>query len=218
METESAQRKSLVDTMLAMVARGLNTGTAGNASVRSGEHMLITPSGVAPDQLAEHDLVCVSLDGDVLNGQLKPSSEWRMHADVYAARQDINAIVHCHSHFATALACLGRDIPAFHYMVAAAGGNSIRCTPYATFGTSELAAHALEALQSRRACLLANHGQLACGNTLRKALDLATEIETLAGQYHAALAIGTPAILDDEEMAKVLTLFSTYGQPQAQGD
>ncbi|CAN0130019.1 unnamed protein product, partial [Phaeothamnion confervicola] len=134
------------------------------------------------------------------------------HVAIYTARTDVNAIVHTHSLHATALACAHREIPAFHYMVAVAGGDSIRCAPYATFGTDELAHHALAALEGRHACLLANHGQIALGETPSRALAMAHEVETLAGQYAATLLVGEPYILDTDEMARVLEKFKTYGQ------
>lgn len=160
------------------------------------------------------DAIEVDLYGGVLAGTLRPSSEWPMHAAIYRARPDAQAIVHCHSRHATALACCGRDIPAFHYMVAAAGGDSIRCAPYALFGSGALAEHALTALRDRRACLLGNHGQIALGSSLEAALALAVEVEELAAQYGAALAIGEPRILDDAEMREVMRRFAGYGQPR----
>jgi L-fuculose-phosphate aldolase len=154
----------------------------------------------------------MDLDGRVLAGSLRPSSEWRMHAGIYRARPDAQAIVHCHSRHATALACCGRDIPAFHYMVAVAGGESIRCAPYAPFGTQELADVALVALGGRKACLLANHGQLTLGTTLAAAMALAQEVEELAAQYAAALAIGEVRVLDELQMREVIARFADYGQ------
>lgn len=155
------------------------------------------------------------LDGTVLDGGLEPSSEWRMHAAIYAAHPEADAIVHCHSRHATALACCGRGIPAFHYMVAVAGGDSIRCAPYALFGSEELAQHAVAALDGRRACLLGNHGQIATGATLEAALSLAIEVEELAAQYLLALMAGEPRCLNEREMRAVTERFAGYGQPRA---
>jgi L-fuculose-phosphate aldolase len=202
---------SLCRCMHAIAAEGLSRGSSGNASVRTARGMRITPSGIASTALEPGQMVEITLDGRPMEGLLAPSSEWRMHAGVYAARPDVQAIVHCHSRYATALACCRRDIPAFHYMVAVAGGNSIRCAPYATFGTAELAAHALAALEGRRACLLANHGQLALGTSLEGALALAREVEELAAQYTLALGLGDVQLLDAAEMHVVLEKFRTYG-------
>jgi L-fuculose-phosphate aldolase len=159
------------------------------------------------------DIVEMTLEGEV-RGSREPSSEWRFHRDIYLARPDADAIVHAHSTFATALACLGRDIPAFHYMVAVAGGSDIRCARYATFGTQELSDNALAAIAGRTACLLANHGMIAVGASLDAALALAVEVEALAEQYWAALQVGEPNMLSEAEMAIVLQRFRSYGQPE----
>ncbi|MBL8522707.1 MAG: class II aldolase/adducin family protein, partial [Betaproteobacteria bacterium] len=156
-------------------------------------------------------IVAMRMDG-THEGEVLPSSEWRFHRDIYAARSDVGAIVHTHAAYCTTLACMDRAIPPFHYMVAAAGGKDIRCAPYATFGTQELSNHALAALQDRKACLLSHHGMIACGPTLEKALALAVEVESLARMYWQALQIGEPALLSDAEMATVLDKFATYGQ------
>ena len=148
----------------------------------------------------------------VATGRREPSSEWRFHRDIYATRSEAQAIVHAHSPFATTLACLGRDIPAFHYMVAVAGGDDIRCAPYATFGTQDLSDHAMSALQGRRACLLAQHGMIALGSTLSTALALAVEVEALAEMYWRALQVGEPHVLSADEMRTVLAKFATYGK------
>lgn len=208
---------ALADTMREIATRGLSAGTSGNASLRTARGFLITPTGVAPEQLAADSAVELDLSGRVLQGDLLPSSEWPMHAAIYAARADAGAIVHCHSRHATALACCGLAIPAFHYMVAVAGGDSIRCAPYAIFGSPGLAAAAVESLAGRRACLLGNHGQIAIGSTLGKALALAVEVEELSAQYLLARQAGTPQILDGEEMAEVLARFSGYGQQREGG-
>jgi L-fuculose-phosphate aldolase len=161
------------------------------------------------------DIVAMTQDGAALGPRL-PSSEWRFHRDIYAARREVGAIVHVHSPFATSIACLGRDIPPFHYMIAVAGGKDIRCAAYATFGTQQLSDRALCALEGRKACLLANHGMIAIGASLTAALALAVEVEALAEQYWRALQIGTPNLLSDVEMEIVLEKFRIYGQPDAE--
>jgi L-fuculose-phosphate aldolase len=208
--------QNVIDTALRMSREGLSAGRSGNVSVRDGERVLITPTGMAYEALTPDDIVSMALDGSVPDGSRKPSSEWHFHAAVYAARPDIGAVVHTHSNAATALACLEEGIPAFHYMVAAAGGHDIRCAPYATFGTEELATHAVRALEGRQACLLAHHGVIACGSTLAKAYDLAVEVETLAEQYARARTLGAVPLLDAREMDRVLEKFKGYGQ-QAKG-
>ncbi|HEV8480679.1 MAG TPA: class II aldolase/adducin family protein [Candidatus Eisenbacteria bacterium] len=205
-------RNDLVVAARELPARGLTAGTSGNVSVRDGAGMWITPSGVAYGAMTASDIVHVDGSGRVVEGHLTPSSEWRLHLGVYAARAEVGAIVHAHPRHATALACTERPIPAFHYMVAIAGGDSIRCAPYAPFGTEELAQVAALALADRRACLLANHGAVAVGKALPAALDLMTELEELAAQYVSALAIGNVAILSREDMAEALERFRDYGQ------
>jgi L-fuculose-phosphate aldolase len=208
--TESALRRQIVATALAMSTLGINRGKSGNVSARWQDGMLITPSGLPYEETKPSQIVFVDANG-VAHGQLAPSSEWRFHHDIYRFRADAQAVVHTHSSFATTLACLGRDIPAFHYMIAVAGGNDIRCAPYATFGTQQLSDHALAALKDRRACLLANHGMIVLEYSLKKALALAVEVEALCEQYWRALQIGQPNILPDAEMAVVLEKFSSYG-------
>jgi len=209
-------RERVIATALGMNAAGINRAKAGNVSARwragGFDGFLITPTGVAYDRLSPDDIVAVARDGEA-RGRLAPSSEWRFHRDVYAARPDAHAIVHTHAPFCTTLACLGRGIPAFHYMVAVAGGRDIRCAPYATFGSQELADAAVAALAGRRACLLANHGMIAIGADLDRALGLAIEVESLAETYWRAMQIGEPVLLDDDEMDRVLAKFATYGQP-----
>ena len=172
---------------------------------------LITPTGIPYEHTKPTQIVAMRMDG-THDGDILPSSEWRFHRDIYLARPDVNAIVHTHAAFATTLACLDRDIPPFHYMIAAAGGKDIRCAPYATFGTQELSDYAVAALQDRKACLLSHHGMIACGVNLEKALALAVEVETLARMYWQALQIGEPALLSDKEMGTVLEKFLTYGR------
>ncbi len=204
-------RAEIVATAQRMNATGLNVGTAGNISVRAGAEILITPTGLPYDEMRPSDVV--ELDGrGQAHGVRKPSSEWRMHVDILAARPEVGAILHAHSMFATTLACLRRDIPAFHYMIAVAGGDTIRCAPYATFGTPELAALAVTALVGRKACLLANHGMIALGRNLADAFHVAREVENLAAQYWRAIQVAEPFILDAAEMARVIEKFKTYGQ------
>lgn len=211
-----ALRRKLIDVTREMTRLGLNTGTAGNASVRAGRGYLITPTGMDYAGLKPADVVAMDFDGTPA-GSRAPSSEWPFHGDILAARPEFGAVLHAHPPHATALACLRRPIPAFHYMVAVAGGADIRCAPYATFGTKALSRHALKALDGRRACLLANHGMIACGPDLDKALALSVEVENLAHQYVLALGAGTPKILPAREMAKVIRLFKDYGRQPAKG-
>lgn len=211
MMNEAELRRALIDTAIAAQREGLNRGASGNLSVRYGNGFLITPSGMsATDQTAD-DVVWMDMDGNA-RGQRKPSSEWRFHRDLFVARPEFGAVLHAHSTFATTLACLGRDIPPFHYMIAAAGGKTIRCAPYATFGTQELSDHALAAMEGRKACLLANHGLLVAESSLDRALALAVEVENLCEQYCRALQIGEPVLLSDDEMDVVLEKFKSYGQ------
>lgn len=201
--------RQVLDVLLDADARRINQGTSGNASARWGEAMVITPSAVPYGQLGPEDLVVVGWDGST-SGSRPPSSEWRFHAGIYRARPEVGAVVHLHSPAATALACLRRGVPPFHYMVAVAGGHDIRCAPYATFGTAELARHAVAALDGRRACLLANHGQVAVGATPADALALAVEVEALCDQYLRACAAGDPVLLSDDELDEVLDRFARY--------
>ena len=212
-KAELALRRQIIATCLEMNASGLNQGTSGNVSARCGNSLLITPSGVPYEELAPKDIAAMPLDrndGGYL-GKLAPSSEWRFHHDILRARPEVGAIVHTHSIHATALAICGAEIPAVHYMIAAAGGPSIRVAPYATYGTPELSRHALAALEGRSACLLANHGVIATGPTLKRALWLAGEIETLARQYILARGFGEPRLLPDAEIARVVEKFKSYG-------
>ena len=198
-----------------MHASGINQGTSGNLSVRIPGGMLITPSSLPYEQMQHTDLVALDLKGEPLfipadgRPQRRPSSEWRLHADVLASRPEVQAVLHCHSIHATALACHGRDIPPFHYMTAVAGGHDIRCAPYATFGTQELSDGVVQALEGRLACLMAQHGQVSVGPTLDKALALAVEVETLARIYLQALALGEPPLLSAEQMEQVRHQFRT---------
>ncbi len=211
--SEKAVRAAIVATAQRMSALGLSPGRTGNVSQRFDDGLLITPSGVAYDELRPKDIVFVAGDGAVDAKQLKPSSETPFHRAIYAARPDVQAVVHCHAMNATVLASAHRPIPAFHYMVAAAGGSDIPCVPYATFGTDELSRHVAAGLAHRNACLMGNHGMVAIGETPEDALELAATVEMLATQYVSLLAIGGPFhILDADEMARVVEKFRGYGQ------
>lgn len=210
MEREKLAR-GIIDTCLEMTRLGLNQGTAGNVSVRYRDGMLITPTGIPYEKLTEQSIVFVDAEGRHEEGKL-PSSEWRFHQVVYQTRADANAVVHNHAVNCTAVSILNRPIPAIHYMIAAAGGNSIPCAPYATFGTRTLSEYVAEAIKDRKATLLQHHGLIACEENLDKALWLAHEVEVLARLYLTTLAIVDPVpVLDDEEIAIVLEKFKTYG-------
>lgn len=214
--SEKAARKAILETALTMSRKGLSPGRSGNVSCRFDDGMLITPSGKNYEEIEPGDIVFVTLDGDIPAKQLKPSSEWRFHQAVYQARADRHAIVHTHSLHATILACVNKAIPAFHYMVAVAGGKDIPCVPYATFGTNELASYVAGGLAERDACLMASHGQIAIGVTLASALELAFEVENLAEQYYKVLLLGganlKPSILTETQMSEMAEKFKTYGQ------
>ena len=205
-------RLALTAVMQQLESAGLNQGAAGNASVRTPEGMLITPTGVRPRDLAPAQHVAMDRNGEVIGHGMRPSSEWRFHRDIYRARATVNAVVHVHSPYATALACRRADIPAFHYMISIAGGDSIRCAPYALFGSQALSDAALLALAQRQACLLANHGLIALGENLQAAFDLTLAVEDLAHQYCLTLNCGDPVLLTNDEMRAVLERFQTYGQ------
>jgi L-fuculose-phosphate aldolase len=208
-----ALRREIIAACQDMNRRGINQGTSGNISARVAEGLLITPSGLPYDEMKPADIVLMKKDGSPV-GRLKPSSEWRFHTSIMATRPEVGAVVHTHSMFATTLSCLGLEIPAVHYMIAAAGGSNIRCVPYITYGTQELADAALKALEGRNACLLSNHGMIVVGPTLKKAMWLAIEVETLAAQYWRALQVGKPNILTDAQIKTVMGKFQTYGQAQ----
>jgi L-fuculose-phosphate aldolase len=208
-------RQAVIAACRELSRRGLTYGTSGNISVRRDERrFFVSPTGMAYDALEPDDIPLMDLDGRWF-GRRRPSSEWRFHRDLFKSRDDVGAIVHTHSRKATALACTGRGIPAFHYMVAVAGGLDIRCAPYYPFGTQDLSNAAVAALEDRRACLLANHGVIAVGANVAAALALAGEVEELAAQYCAALALGEVRILGDDEMRRVLEKFRTYGKQDA---
>ena len=205
-------RLAVVSACRELASSGLTHGTSGNVSVRFDvRRFFISPTGMPYESLVPQDIALIDLDGRWA-GPRQPSSEWRFHRDILQARPDIGAIVHTHSRHATALACTGRGIPAFHYMVAVAGGADVRCAPYCTFGSQELSDSAVVALSGRRACLLANHGVIAVGVDLPSALKLAGEVENLAAQYVTALALGNVQLLAEAEMQRVLEKFKTYGQ------
>lgn len=207
---DRALRQAIIDTCLEMNASGINQGTSGNISARNDAGFLITPSGVPYAEMTPEQIVQVDLDGGYY-GDWLPSSEWRLHFDVYAGREEAQAVVHTHSTYATALSALRRDVPAFHYMIGVTGGPFLRCSDYATFGTQALSDTMMVALEGRKACLLANHGMVCFGPTLAKALWLAGEVEALCKQYFIACQAGDPVILDDAEMERVLARFRTYG-------
>jgi len=211
---EADLRQRVVETARALNASGINQGTSGNVSARIDGGLLITPTSLPYEQMQAADLVALDLQGQPLHeGQRRPSSEWRLHADILRQRPEAQAVVHCHSTSATALACHGRGIPAFHYMVAVAGGVDVRCAPYALFGTQNFSDLALAALEGRQAALLAQHGQVTLATSLQQALRLAIEVETLARMYLQALQLGEPRVLDAAQMAAVQQQFSAllYG-------
>ena len=212
---DRALQEAVISACRELTRLGLTYGTSGNIGLRRDErHFFVSPTGMSYDTLEAGDIPLVDLDGCWFGRRL-PSSEWRFHRDIFKSRNDVGAIVHTHSMNATALACTGRGIPAFHYMVAVAGGTDIRCAPYYTFGTQALSDAAVAALEGRKACLLANHGVIAVGADLPAALALAGEVENLAAQYCAALALGDVRILDEHEMRPVLDKFRTYGSQDA---
>ena len=202
-DDDLVQRREVLETCRRMNASGINQGTSGNISLRNAGGFLVTPTSLPYDVMTPEDLVQMRFDGSH-EGNRRPSSEWRFHRDILQARPEINVVLHCHSIYATTLAIHHKPIPSFHYMTAVAGGTTIRCARYATFGTQELSDNAIEALEGRLACLLAQHGQISLGTTLGSALALAIEVETLSRQYVQALTLGEPPILSDEEMDRVI--------------
>ncbi len=204
-------QSEVLATARAMNACGINRGAAGNVSARCAGGLLITPTGMAYDDCLPDDIVKVDAGGTA-QGRRKPSSEWRFHRDIYGAQPEAGAIVHTHSPFATSLACQEIEIPAFHYMIARFGGDTLRCASYATFGTQALSDAILVALKDRRACLMAHHGMVVFGGDLKEALALAVELESLCEQYWRVLQLGTPQLLDPEEMARVIEKFKDYGR------
>ncbi len=211
-EDEEELRVALVGAAVRMASAGLGRGTAGNLSVRCAGGFLVTPTGMPYPELQPGDLALVRPDGS-WQGDRVPSSEWRLHLDLYAARPQTHAVVHTHSPFAVALSCLRREIPSFHYMVARFGGRTVRCADYATYGTQELSDAALAALQDRDGALLANHGAVVCAGSVDRALMLAEELEDLCAQYWRACQLGSPVLLEAAEMDRVIAKFAGYGQP-----
>jgi L-fuculose-phosphate aldolase len=212
-------REALVATARRLDAQGLNRGSTGNLSVRATASAVpafwVTPTGMPADEMRADDLVLLgAADGSVLAGGWQPSTEWPFHRAVYLARPDLHAVVHMHSPHATALACLRRQLPAFHYMVAVAGGDSVPCTAYHLFGTEALSQAVGAAFVDRHACLMANHGLVAGGASLAHAAKVAAEIEALCGIYLQTLAVGEPVLLSAAQMVEVIDRFKTYGRVQ----
>jgi L-fuculose-phosphate aldolase len=212
--SELQLREQVVDVMMKMASRGLNKGTSGNCSVRCRDGMLITPSGVIPEALTPQNIVHVDAQGQAEPGALAPSSEWRMHKGILDRRPDAQGVVHCHSHYATVLACANRPIPSVHYMVGVSGGPTIEVAPYHMFGSTELAEAVIETLDGRFACLMANHGQIALAHTLARALAIAEQVEEQAGVYWGTLVIGGPRLLNTQQMDDIALAFRKYGQPK----
>jgi len=211
---EAGARQAMIDACLSMNRLGINQGTSGNISVRWKEGLLITPSGIPYEEMAPEDIVFMDMGG-AYQHELIASTEWRFHRDILSTRGEIHAVVHAHSIYATAFAICGSEIPAVHYMIAAAGGPVIRCAPYETYGTEALSKAVLKALEGRTCALLANHGMVAIGASLREAMWLAVEVETLCKQYALALQIGTPRVLEDQEIEKTVEKFKEYGLRRA---
>lgn len=207
---EIQKRQSIIDACLKMSAMGINQGTSGNVSLRHGDGLLITPTRLGYNIMQPDDIVEMLFDGSA-KGRHKPSSEWRFHCDIMRSRPDVTAIVHAHPVYSTAVSIMELDIPPLHYMVAVGGGNTIRCAPYAIYGSQELSDNAIAALEGRTACLLGHHGIITVGYSLSRALYVAGEVETLAKQYLACLPIGGPKLLSDEQMQAVLAKFGGYG-------
>jgi L-fuculose-phosphate aldolase len=207
---ETNKRQAIIDACRRMNALGINQGTSGNISVRHGDGLLITPTSVPYEVMTPDQVVFMGLDGSYAKNQ-RPSSEWRFHLDILRSRSEVEAVVHAHPTYCTILAIMGLEIPPIHYMIAVAGGGNIRCGPYATYGTPELSAHALKALEGRQACLLDHHGMIAIGPSLSKAMWLAVEVETLARQYHGCLQIGRPPLLPKDEIERVRLKMAGYG-------
>ena len=208
--TEQVLRVKLVSAMKQMSDRGMNRGTSGNASARCGNGMLITPSGVPSEELTPDSIVLIGASGEVAPGALKPSSEWRMHLGIYHDRPDAMAIVHCHSRYATTLACAGRTIPPLHYMVGVSGKSTIPLAAYALFGSPEIAQAVIHALDGGFACLMANHGLITLGRNLDRALVIAEQVEEQAAVYWGTLQIGGPMLLTAGQMDEVFEQFQNY--------
>ena len=208
-------RQSLIEASIDAEIQRINIGTTGNMSVRSDDGMLITPSGIPPRELAPEAIVPMDLDGR-WSGNVKPSSEWALHSAIYKARPDVRAVVHAHSDHCVALSCARLDLPAFHYMIAGFGGDNVRCSRYATFGSPELAEATVEALENRTGCLLANHGMVTVGATLADAYGRALKLETLARQYMLCRSFAEPVLLNEQELIEVKQRYKTYGRQDTQ--
>ena len=214
-EPEPELRERLVAAVQRLDALGLNRGSSGNVSARGAldrSGFWITPTGMGAEGLSAADLAWVALDDGAASGAWQPSSEWPFHRAIYRARADLQAVVHVHSVHATALACQRRELPAFHYMVAVAGGDNVPCTPYHLFGSEELSSAVGAAFAARTACLMANHGLIAAGTDLDHALKVAIEVEALCQSYLATLSSGAPVLLTKHEMAQVIEKFRSYGK------
>ena len=207
---EESLRQAIISSCLAMTRNGINQGMAGNISVRWKSGLLITPSGIAYDALTGNDIVFMNMDGSYEHRHAA-SSEWRFHRDILCERADVNAVVHAHPIYATGFAMCGMEIPAVHYMIAAAGGPTIRCARYETYGTDELSKAVLQALSERNCALMSNHGMIATGRDLTEAIWLAGEVETLCRQYAVALQVGSPRVLEAGEIEKIIGQFENYG-------
>ena len=214
MKKKNKLKSLLAVTALKLHKMGLNHGATGNCSCRDGDTFLITPSGVDTKNLSEDKMVRMDFKGNIVesNSNLKPSSEWRFHQDIMSQRNEVGAIVHTHSVYASVVSLFNKELPSFHYMIAVAGGDSVRCAPYAMFGTQELSDNIINALVDRKACLIANHGLVTIGKNLTEALNIAEEIEHLCHQYIEAKKIGEPNLLDKKQMLEVIERFETYSQ------
>ena len=212
--TKKTKFTALIETALQLQKIGLNHGATGNCSCRDGDTYLITPSGVETQNLSEDKIVRMDFEGNVVDSisNLKPSSEWRFHQDIMSKRQEVGAVVHTHSIFASTVSLFGNELPPFHYMIAVAGGSSVRCAPYAMFGTQELSDNIIDALVDRKACLIANHGLVSIGANLAEALQIAEEIEHLCQLYVEAKKIGEPNLLNQKQMSEVVERFQTYSR------
>ena len=212
----SNKKKStyLINTALQLQNMGLNHGATGNCSCRDGDTYLITPSGVETKDLSDDKVVRMNFTGDIVDSasNLKPSSEWRFHQDIMSERKEVGAVIHTHSVYASAISLFGEELPPFHYMIAVAGGDSVRCAPYAMFGTQELSDNIIGALIDRKACLIANHGLVALGDNLKEALQIAEEIEHLCQLYIEARKLGEPNLLSKKQMSEVIDRFQTYSR------
>ena len=212
MINEMNSKQILCDAIIKLNTLGLNHGATGNCSIRKGEGFLISPSGISNDSLKSEHIVLMKMDGTLVNPKkLQPSSEWLFHRDIFTSRKDVNAVVHTHSVYASALSVLGAAIPQFHYMIAVTGGKEIPCAQYAMFGTQELSDNILKSLGKQKACLMSNHGLITVGTDLKEAVDIAEEVEHLSKMYVKANMPRKPHLLSDKEMDDVLKRFQSYG-------